>query len=416
MIEIYLEAPHTLERFRSSPAGPYLDDFAAAIHAAGFGWLAGMSRLRDAVHLGQWAAQQGLTLDSLDESCIEMFEAHLDRCSCSGGRPCKLVWAGRRARHFVAYLRDGSVARPVADRAGRERCRHVAVDDFSEWMRRHRGVTDSTLRSYGRTVTALLDRLGDDPERYTPHTLRAVVLEQARGHGVSKAELVATAVRMFLRYLCAVGQCSPHLVDAIPRMHGRRLTTLPRHLPGEDVEKLVASCYQAKRGGLRDRAILLLLARLGLRAGDIMGLRVTDIDWSDATVRVQGKGRREARLPLPQDVGDAILVYLEKARPKTNFNHVFLTAVAPWRPLGSNATVSDIVARAIERAGVDAPTCGAHLLRHSAATAMLRDGASLSGIGEVLRHRSIETTAHYARVDVRLLQQVAQPWTEVSPC
>ena len=417
MLEIYLKAPYALQRFRSTTAGPYLDGFAAALHEAGYTWAAGISRLRDAVHLAQWTERRGVAIEAIDESTMADFDAHRVRCACpSPGRRCgALVFAGRKARDFVAYLRRIGVVRPAAGSAVAERPLHDMVADFSKWMRRHRGVTAATLGAYGGAIRALIDRLGDDPGRYTAQSLRSAMVEQAAGHGVSKAKQVATAFRMFLRYLAATGRCSPFLADAIPRMSGPRPAKLPRHIPSEKVEALIASCDSRTRAGLRDRAILLLLGRLALRAGDILALRLGDIDWADATVRVLGKGRREARLPLPQDAGDAILAYLEHARPKASSDRVFLTVVAPWRPLAATGTVSDIVARAIERSGVEAPTHGAHLLRHSAATAMLRKGASLSAIGVILRQHSIETTAHYARVDVGLLQQVAQPWMEAQP-
>jgi integrase/recombinase XerD len=161
---------------------------------------------------------------------------------------------------------------------------------------------------------------------------------------------------------------------------------------------------------LRDRAILLLLARLGLRAGDIVSLRLGDFDWQQGTLSVRGKGRRETRLPLPQDAGNAVLAYLERARPRVAGDWVFFLLNAPIRPLTSSGVVTSIVRSAIRKAGIDAPTKGARLLRHSAATAMLRGGATLDMVGAVLRHRSSDMTAHYAKVDVPMLQQIAQPW------
>ena len=163
--------------------------------------------------------------------------------------------------------------------------------------------------------------------------------------------------------------------------------------------------------------MLLLLARLGLRAGDVVGLRLADIDWKRARLRLVGKGRRETCLPLPPDVGDAILAYLKNVRPAVEDDHVFLSRQAPVGPLRSNA-LSGRVALAMRRAGVQAPSHGAHLLRHSLASRMLREGATLDLIGAVLRHRSVESTALYSKVDVDLLRQVAQPWpdAEVSPC
>jgi integrase/recombinase XerD len=158
-----------------------------------------------------------------------------------------------------------------------------------------------------------------------------------------------------------------------------------------------------------------LLLRLGLRAGDIAGMRPTDIDWQEATLLVRGKGRRDVRLPLPQDAGDAVLDYIEHARPQVAIDRVFLCVKAPFRPLRSGPIVSGIVRAALRRAGIEnPPSHGANLLRHSTATMMLRAGATLDEIGTVLRHKSPDTTAHYAKVDIAALQQIAQPWPKES--
>jgi integrase len=156
---------------------------------------------------------------------------------------------------------------------------------------------------------------------------------------------------------------------------------------------------------------MLLLLRLGLRAGDIASMRPADIDWQEATLLVRGKGRRDVRLPLPQDAGDAVLEYLEDERPRVAIDRIFLCANAPFRALRSGGAVSDIVRGALRAAGVeDPPTRGANLIRHTTATTMLRAGATLDEIGTILRHKSPDTTAHYAKVDVATLQQIAQPW------
>ena len=169
--------------------------------------------------------------------------------------------------------------------------------------------------------------------------------------------------------------------------------------------------------GRRDRAILLLLARLGLRAGDIVHLRLGDLDWQAAWIRVSGKGRRETRLPLTQEVGDALVTYVTGDRPEADTDAVFLRSRAPFRAFRSHCAVSVIVDRALARAGVIRPSRGAaHLLRHSAATAMLRHGASLQEVAALLRHRSVTTTEIYAKVDVTMLRTVAQPWPEVPSC
>ncbi|HXX65047.1 MAG TPA: tyrosine-type recombinase/integrase [Bacteroidota bacterium] len=221
---------------------------------------------------------------------------------------------------------------------------------------------------------------------------------------------------MFLRFLISEGKCAASLEAAIPVLAHWRLSSLPRYLPQEDVERVIDSCDRSTPVGRRDYAILLLLARLGLRAGDILRLRLADIDWKEAVVRVSGKGRRETRLPLTQEVGDAIVNYLKTDRPQADADAMFPRLRAPFRVLASPAAVSNIVTRAMCRAGVSCSGGAAHVLRHSAATAMLRHGASLQDIANVLRHRSIVTTETYAKVDVTALKRIAQAWPEVQPC
>jgi integrase/recombinase XerD len=222
---------------------------------------------------------------------------------------------------------------------------------------------------------------------------------------------------MFVRFLIADGHCAVGLDAAIPPVAHWRLAALPRFLQPDDVERVIASCDPASPVGRRDRAILLLLARLGLRAGDVAHLRLSDIDWRKAWIHVCGKSRRETRLPLSQEVGQAIVAYLQDGRPRTTIDAVFVRCRAPLRALDSQGAVTAIVARALRRAGVARPSRGAaHLLRHSVATSMLRHGASLQEIGVLLRHRSIETTQIYAKVDVTALRSIAQLWPEVQPC
>ncbi|RVN12871.1 integrase [Sinorhizobium meliloti] len=228
---------------------------------------------------------------------------------------------------------------------------------------------------------------------------------------------MTSALRSYLRFLAGVGLCRPNLDHAIPPVLQWRLSSLPRYLAAADVERVIASCDQLTRGRLRDRAILLLLARLGLRAGDVAGLRLSDIEWTSGMLRLSGKARRQVRLPLPQDVGDALLAYIEQERPRMHQEAVFLTMIAPYRSFAQSSHVSTIVALALKRAGIsDPPSTGACLLRHSAATSMLRSGATLEAVGTVLRHRSLDMTAHYAKVDAAMLEQVAQPWPGELPC
>jgi site-specific recombinase XerD len=364
------------------------------------------------VHLGLWATANDVPLETLDDEGLTAFLAHLPRCRCSGQRAGRHEVAPSCIRVFVQYLRTaGIIPMPVRQVATPER-----VSEFCEWMRLQRGLMDTTVRQYRRVAIALVERLGDDPAAYEPCALRAAVREVTGRHGTSTARFAAKVARAFLRYLAVEGRCQPGLDAAILPVASRSLASLPRYVSTEAVQRIIDACDSDRPDGARDRAILLLLARLGLRGGDIVQMRLSDIDWTDARVRVVGKGRREARLPLPQEVGDAILAYLRDRHPVVACDRVFLRSRAPWRPLAQSSCVSAIVRRAMARAGVSAPTRGAHLLRHSAATAMLREGISLPSIGVVLRHRSVETTAHYAKVDVELLGSVAQPWIGGTPC
>jgi site-specific recombinase XerD len=288
---------------------------------------------------------------------------------------------------------------------------------FCAWMRAQRGTSDLTLYNYSISIRELIRRFGEDPSQLDAHRLRQFVLEQSRATGWAPAKQCTTALRMFLRFLVAEGRCRAGLLGAIPTLAHWRLTSLPRCLPPEDVERLIASCDQSSPVGKRDRAIILLLARLGLRAGDIVHLRLQDIDWKNAWILVSGKSRRETRLPLSQEVGRAIVTYLKHGRPPTCAEALFVRSRAPFRGLASHCAVSVIVDRAIERAQVNRPSRGAaHLLRHSLASSMLRNGASLQDISVLLRHRSIETTQIYAKVDIAALGEIAQPWPEVPSC
>jgi site-specific recombinase XerD len=280
-------------------------------------------------------------------------------------------------------------------------------------MRSHRGVADSTLDTYQSALVDLLEALGDDPKAFTAAAVRAFVLERAKPHGRARAKSIAVATRSFLRFLVATGQCPAGREYAVPGFANWQLASIPRFLAADDVARTIAACEGENR--LRDKAIILLLARLGLRASEVANLKLADIDWKNGRIAVAGKSRREEWLPLTQEVGDAIIAYLERARPRLPSARVFITEFAPIRPL-SRIAVKCIVRRTLLRAGIKSAHQGAHVLRHSAATAMLRHGVSLTGVGTVLRHRSPAMTMHYAKVDFALLSEIAQPWVGRLPC
>jgi site-specific recombinase XerD len=360
-----------------------------------------------------WAEEGGITLAELNEQALAAFQVHLyahDGLKSPGAYAMQL---SRGARDLLAFLgATGHIPPPaplkpiLADPA--------LLATFNGWMQTHRGTTDTTLRNYRLPLLALFQALGEQPQGYTPKGLRTFLLDRAHRHGIAQAKNDVTAVRMFVRYLIAEGRCAPELDQAIPTIARWRLASLPTYLSAEEVARVIASCDLSTPIGVRDRSVLLLLSRLGLRAGDVAHLTLTDINWDDATIKVVGKNRRGHRLPLPQDVGDAMLSYLEQ-RPRVTCPQVFLTTMAPLKALASQS-IGAIATRAIQRAGVTPPRQGAHILRHSAATEMLGQGLSLPTIGALLRHTSIETTTGYAKVDWHLLRHVARPWPEEALC
>jgi site-specific recombinase XerD len=263
----------------------------------------------------------------------------------------------------------------------------------------------------------MLPSLGSDPATYDAHGICQVILDEARTCSRAYLTMMRTALRGYLRFLIARGECKPWLDQAVPVFAHWRLSSLPRYLTDRDLAHVIAACETKTPYGIRDKAILLLLARLGLRGGDVLAMRLDDIEWEQGTLRVAGKGHREVRLPLPQDAGDALLAYLDGVRPSVASDRVFLRVQAPFQPFARSCAVSQVVRRALQRAGIsNPPSQGANLLRHSAATSLLRAGASLDAVGSVLRHRSPNTTAHYAKVDIGMLSEVAQPWPGEPSC
>lgn len=229
--------------------------------------------------------------------------------------------------------------------------------------------------------------------------------------GRRSAQLMASVLRSFLNFLFQKGRTATNLAGVVPSVAGWRLSELPRYLEAEQVERILQSCDRRRTTGKRDYAILLLLARLGLRVGEVAYLILDDIDWRTGELLIRGKGAQVDKLPLPQDVGEALVDYLQNGRPDTASRRVFLQAVAPYVGFTKPPnTVCGIVRRALQRAQVQSRHHGGHVLRHSLATRMLGNGASLTQIGQVLRHQQMSTTEIYAKVDLTGLRGLALPW------
>ena len=414
MLSGLFESAARMGSLRASPAGTSLESFADALFLAGYARVSARRQIRGAEHFAWWADRHGLWVSGITEQVVGRFARHLSRCRCRGyGHSDRSLLHG--VRLFLRHLEETRViSMPATARLSSDPALLVA---FRDWMRGQRSACDGTMEGYAPHIRELLARLEEAPGGLDASTLRQCVLDGSREFGWASAKKRTTALRMFVRFLIAEGRCTSGLENAVPTLAHWRLASLPRYFSEADVERLMASCDLTSPVGRRDRAILLLLARLGLRAGDIVQLRLSDIDWKDASIRVCGKGHREARLPLTQEVGQALVAYLRTARPRTDSDTVFVRCRAPFLAFRSHCAVSVIVDRALHRAHVKRPCRGAaHLLRHSVAASMLRHGASLQEVAALLRHRSIATTQIYAQVDVHALRTIAQPWPEVRSC
>ncbi len=385
-----------------------------SVFAAGFGVeLAGRGyrpksvreHLRLMVDAGEWLAGHGLEPADLTEDRVA--QLLVDR-RAAGRRHLLSV---RAAGPLLAYLRDLGIV-PVAAAVVPVTAGEVLLERYSVYLFEQRGLVVSTVRNYvgvarvflswreTATGTLALDELD-------AAAVIAFVLGESPRCSVGSAKCMVTRLRVFLRFLYLEGEIDRELAGVVPSIASWRLAGLVKALDSRSVARLLASCDRRTRVGRRDHAVLILLSRFGLRAAEVAGLRLADIDWRAGELLVRGKGDRQERLPLPADVGEALAGWLARGRPRRECVFVFTRIRAPLDGL-SPGGVSAIVQHACKRAGL--PVIGAHRLRHTAATEMLRAGGSLTEVGQVLRHRSRDVTSIYAKVDRLALAAVVQPW------
>jgi len=240
------------------------------------------------------------------------------------------------------------------------------------------------------------------------------VREYAQEHGCAVSALMVCSLRSFLRFLLLRGKITADLASCMPTVPNRKHNTIPQYLSPQELDHLLACSKDGSSLGIRNYAILLLLSRLGFRASEVVTLTLDDVDWQHGELVIRGKGAKRTRFPLPVEVGEALVNYLKHSRPLCSTRSFFICSRAPIGPFKSGSAVGSIVKRCIERAGLNPPKKGAHLLRHTLATTCLRRGATLPEVGEILRHRKIDTTAIYAKVDFARLVTIAQPWPDPS--
>ena len=391
----------------SGPLAPYASGYGAWLAAQGYSrWTIG-NRLWQLELLSRWLKDEGLAVGELTGESAERFLLARRAAGC-------LTWCSARSVALpLGFLRGlGVVPSPstvVADGPVEE-----VLDGYRRYMLSERGVKERTVAGYEPDARVFLSQRegleGLGLERLTAADVSAFLARECPLRTVAGARSLVVVLRSLLRYLHVAGLIELPLEWAVPGVADLRDRSLPRGLEPAVVRKLLASCDRRRTVGRRDYAILLLLARLGLRAGEVAAITLEDVDWRRGELLIHGKGGRDDLLPLPCDLGEALVSYLRR-RPESDSRTLFLKVLAPAGPV-SGAVVCGVVHGACVRAGI--PPLGPHRLRHTAATGMLAAGASLAEIGQVLRHRERKTTAIYAKVDRKALRALARPWPEAS--
>jgi integrase/recombinase XerD len=382
------------------PLAPWATGMDEHLKTLGYAPTTTAGHMQLVARFSRFLQERGRIAGEVSAEVVEEFFADLHaHHGSSWPTPKAFVW-------LVEYLKDVGIA--ISAPAGAQSAEEAVVGRFRRYLLDERGLARKTVIGQERTVRLLLaehpavalnDLNAGDVSRF--------VTRQCRDLSRRSAERLVNGLRSFLRFALVEGLIRAPLANAVPSVARWSVAGLPRGLSRHEVSALLASCNRQRPVGRRDYAILVLLVRLGLRAAEVAVLRLDDIDWRAGQIVVRGKGRTEEVLPLPPDVGSAIAAYLRRGRPQRPEREVFLRVNAPLRGLTADG-VSEVVRAASERAGLG--SFGAHRLRHTTGTEMLRAGASLPEVAQVLRHRSVATTAVYANVDHLALRELAMPW------
>jgi site-specific recombinase XerD len=391
---------------QEGPLGPYIDCFAAEMRDERYAQHTSELQVRLVTDFGRWLANRGIQAQEITAGLFKPYLRSRRRRRFPTGND---VSALRRLLDLL--IRKGVVPEPVTPAVT---AADLLQSEFRLYLQQERALASTTQSYYLAFVSEFLkERFGAGPvdlsslsaTDVTGFVRRRAVTIQSR-----RVQLMTTALRSFLRFARCRGDIDKDLAACVPAVANWKLSTIPRAIPSSQVELVLTSVDRRTAMGRRDYAILLILARLGLRAGEITTLTLEDLNWQEGLITVRGKAGRYSQLPLPVDVGEAIADYLQHGRPMDSSRCVFLRTRAPAGGFKGQCGIGSVVKHALARAGVDAPRKGAHQFRHGLASQMLRQGASLFEIGELLRHRSPQTTAIYTKVDLVSLATLALPW------
>jgi site-specific recombinase XerD len=405
--EEYLGRSRLFRRLKSGPDGRLVEVYAARIAKDG---LAGHGTWRCLNLVGDllsWIAAGRSKLTDLDERMVERYLRY------RGGK--QSIQPGDRAalKRWLSVLRDaGSIApavlRPITSQ-------DQIFEEFGDYLRRERGLAPKSIVRHQPFIRRFLHEVCPagvgDLGRISQEEVIRYIERHARDWSAGSGKAMCWSLRAFLRYLHHRGLNPLALAGCVPSIRQWKLASLPTYLSTAQVQKVLHGCDRATAMGRRDYAILMMLAKLGLRANEVTTLTLDDVDWRSGEMLVRAKGRQRARMPIPPDVGAAVVAYLRDGRPKSSCRRLFLRTLAPNVGFASGCAITMIAKTALERAGIHGYAHqGAHIFRHSLATELLRSGATLSEIGQLLRHESHDTTRIYAKVDVDALRTLSLPW------
>jgi integrase/recombinase XerD len=397
-----------LSRAPEGPLAAHLGAFAKSLNAQGYSLDSMHRQVLLAACFSHWLRRQGVAVRQIrSDHPPRYLRVRHRRVRPARGDAAALS-------HLLEFLRgDGVIPAEkmaVLRRTPAERC----ADEYAQYLREARDLAKATIVNYVPFIQGFLrNRFGAGPvvlSRLSASDVVRCVRRQAPHLHRKRAKLLTSALRSFLRFARYRGAVTLDLAAVVPAVANWSMPSIPRAIGADQVRQLLASLDRRTAMGCRDYAIVLLLARLGLRAGEVAFLELDDLDWEAGQVSVRGKRGHRTALPLPVDVGQALTAYLRRGRPRSTSRRVFLRDKAPVRGFLSQCAIGSVIRHALQRAGITAPTTGAHQFRHALATDMLRRGASLTEIGEILRHRSPQTTAIYAKVDLQALRTLALPW------
>lgn len=400
----------TIERVKNGPLGCHITAYAEKLHAQGFSWQSGRRKLQLAADFSRWLKSKGVVASQVRAKDGGKYLQFRRRSGFGIQRGDPPAVTG-----FLKFLRNQGVTKERLPKPILTPCQRWLCE-YDGFLQNERVLSLATRINYASFVRRfLVSRFGRGRVEFSklraPDVLQ-FVRRQASQLKTKRVLLMASALRSFLRFLRFRGEIKLDLAACVPAVASWSLSTIPRSLPPTQVEQVLAQTGKRSTAvGRRDYAILLLLARLGLRGGEVCNLTLEDVDWEKSRISVRGKGERVVQLPMPADVGQAIAAYLKEGRPRLLGNRrLFIRSRAPLAGFKGQGSVGTVVKHALSRAKIDSPRKGAHQFRHTLASTMLQNGSSLSEIGELLRHRSPDTTAIYAKIDLLSLRSLALPW------